>query len=92
MNIENIEVALGVAPLVEQMLSPWQEYDCPTQQADTDLHDAEMVIHGAVFYCHWCGSMHTAGVDAMVSTYNGNGEPAAIPRTLEELNALKGRA
>ena len=76
--------------MIEQLLDgPWQEYDCPIQQADVDLFDESMVYQGQTFHCHWCGGSHTAGVDVNINTYAANEDSVELPKTLEELNELK---
>ena len=64
---------------------PWQEYDCPIQESDTDLEGDLMVFNGQRFYCHWCGGHHIAGVEVDIQSFNANGDSVDTPKTPEEL-------
>ena len=70
-------------------ITPWQEYDCPVQQTDTDLFDDEMVCYGQTFHCHWCGGNHTAGFDVTINTYTADGEWVELPTNTQNLDELR---
>ena len=64
---------------------PWQEYDCPIQQADTDLHDDDMVHAGQTINCSWCGDQHPAEI---AQTYDHNRNVVPLPVNAAALAAL----
>ncbi len=72
-----------------EALGPWQEYDCPIQQTDMDLHDDQMVHHGQSFYCCHCGRNHVAGTEVTVNTHNSHGQFVELPANAQELQALR---
>lgn len=68
---------------------PWQEYDCPTQKADTDLEGDELLFNGQQFNCHWCGGHHIAGDDVKIDSFSANGDLVDTPNTPEELRLFR---
>lgn len=80
----------GINPLTDyEPPTPWQEYDCPIQKADTDLEGDLLVFNGQRFYCHWCGQHHVAGTDVRIDSWNANGDEVPTPNTPEELHLFR---